>query len=78
MMDPEAMRDSWRQILNRLRDTYRQRRNEYQATGYETLKTQLAAESRMKDTEKAYEAALNACLDGQDPLMWKLSYNDTN
>lgn len=70
----ENIAPQWKAILDGLRDAKAERHAEYRYGTYDTLGDQIDAKRLVDKAEKAYEAALDACLDGQDPLMWKLSY----
>jgi hypothetical protein len=47
----------------------------YQGNAHRSSQEELDCRHRLKRAEKAYHDALDACLDGQDPLLWKLSYS---
>lgn len=65
----------WKAILDSLRDAKAERQTEYRYGTYDTLQDQLDAKIVVNKAEKAYNDALDACLGGQDPIAWKLSYN---
>ena len=75
MMEPEKMQSSWKHILDSLRDTKEAVVESYRWGKYTSRQEQQAEYDRMAHAVKAYDDALTACIAGQDPIIWKLSYS---
>ena len=65
----------WKAILDVFRRAKNERHAEYCYGPFETLYEQLDAKALADKAARSYEDALDACLDGQDPILWKLSYD---
>lgn len=75
MMEPEEMTRFWKKILDDLCKNIKDAENDYNIAYYSTPSTKSNETLRVLRAHYKYNAALDACLEGQDPIVWKLSYS---
>ena len=75
MMEPRDFQQAWRLILDSLLCQKQAAEKDYYTRGFASLQEQLDFKDRLRRATDIYEAALDACLEGQDPVIWKLSYS---
>lgn len=74
MMEPQDMIRIWKNILDDLRSKRVLADLNYM-TAVRGTQYQLEMAEALTRAQRAYDSALDACLAGEDPVIWKLSYS---